>query len=777
MRFAVFVVLSTLVSSTACARPVGVRLYGQVVDRSTKEPAPGVRIIIRELKRGAISRADGSYAIPDIPHGVYTLVANAIGYRSDSMVITITNVDVKQNFSLLPESVKGGEVTIIGKTENDDLTSSAQSVSVLDQAKLDEHRGQTLGETIREIPGVTLLTTGASISKPIIRGLHSDRIVVINAGVTQEGQQWGAEHAPEIDPFAASRIEVIKGANGVEYGAGAIGGVINIQPRAFVTEGIGGELSLNGFSNNQHLASALLLEGKLFEGWGWRVQGSARKAGNSRTPDYLLGNTGFKEINGSAALGYHTPGFGLEAYYSHFGTELGIFSGSHIGNTSDLLRAIARGQPEAQYSFTYDIAAPKQKIFHDLVSVRAEYLAKTIGTFEFHADYQQNDRNEYDAHVRFRAASPTDPPATSLLLQTQSAELKLHHLPIEGLFGTVGFSASHQDNTVRGRTILIPPFRLKALGAYIVEHYLLEDWTFDAGARFDLMDRTVDSTSKNRGASLSYSNMSGALGTLWHFADTWSLSGSAGMAWRPPAVNELFSDNVHHGTAQFEIGDPSLAKEASFSVDLTLRHQSGRARAELSVYRNHVSNYIYLQPIDTLRLTIRGAFPTFRFKQTNAELLGAEAVIEYQLFAPLRVGATFSLVRGNDLLHHEPLFQMPADRLAFTAHYDLLHDGESTFKEVYAEVTARGVARQTRIPTATDYAPPPPGYVLLNTSLVSSLDLFGATMHASLSCENLLNRDYRDYLSRYRYFASDPGRTIILRLSVPFGNASPHLNE
>jgi iron complex outermembrane receptor protein len=218
-------------------------------------------------------------------------------------------------------------------------------------------------------------------------------------------------------------------------------------------------------------------------------------------------------------------------------------------------------------------------------------------------------------------------------------------------------------------------------------------------------------------------------------------------------------------------------KEHSFNTDLTFRHQAERARAELSIYRNHINDYIFLEPDTAPTLTIRGAFPTFRFRQTNAELLGAELSLEYQFLVPLKVSAIVSFVRGNDLDRNEPLFQMPADRMKLTAHYDLIHDEPGTFEEMFAELSIRAVDRQTRVPSKTDYAPPPPGYVLVDASLSTNILLLGTTWHASLACENILNKDYRDYLSRYRYFASDPGRTIALRISIPFGDQPTNHNE
>jgi iron complex outermembrane receptor protein len=184
-----------------------------------------------------------------------------LGYADRLMTMTITK-DLHRVIRLMPAEIELSEVRITGENDRSGLTASSQSVIVMTPQDVDRHRGQTLGKALESINGITVLSTGPSISKPVIRGLHSQRVRVLNAGVPQEGQQWGGEHAPEIDPFAASSIEVLKGVAGVEFGAGAIGGVIKLQPRDLRTvPGIGGELTLNGFSNNRQASGSLLVEG------------------------------------------------------------------------------------------------------------------------------------------------------------------------------------------------------------------------------------------------------------------------------------------------------------------------------------------------------------------------------------------------------------------------------------------------------------------------------------------------------------------------------------
>jgi len=761
--------------------PAGVSLSGRVVDSTTGGPVAGATVLLRDLKRGAVSRRDGSFTIDDLPAGSYTLVTSCVGYREVRRAVTLAG-DMALTLALAPEAVTLAGVTVTGSAGRGGLTGSSQSTTQISGAELERTRGQTLGESLKDIAGVTLLQTGPSIAKPVIRGLHSERVLVINSGVQQEGQQWGAEHGPEIDPFAASRIEVLRGAAGVEFGAGAIGGVIRVQPRELpALPGLDGELTLNGFSNNMQGSGALLLEGSTsaLPGFGIRLQGSARKAGDARTPDYVIGNSGFEELNGSATIGYTGQSFGASLYASHFGTRLGIFRGSHVESANDLRSAIERGRPLVDYQFGYTIKPPYQDISHNLLSLSAHAALGGLGRLELQYGYQQNHRQEFDVHnYRYLGDTSGDQaaqrPALDLTLTTYSLGVKLRHNPIAGIAGTIGIEGTRQGNVSDGKFHLIPQFRSYSGGVYLIENYQSGDWIFNAGTRLDyhtthvypfLSKRIADTT-------LPYANLTGALGAVYQFAPAWSVGMNIGTAWRPPGVNELYSDGVHHGTAQYEIGDLGLGRERSYNIDATLRHIGERSRAELSVYNNYIDGFIYLLPDPSPTVTIRGTYPTFRYRQANAMLRGIDGTFEYQLLDRLRLGATLSIVRGDNLDADEPLISMPADRLRLNGHLDL-PSAAGLLDAPYLESSATLVRRQDRYPEGVDYADPPAGYALVDISAGARLTLFAQPIDLSLSVQNLFDTSYRDYLSRFRYFSDDPGRNIVLRITMPFGGFTP----
>lgn len=743
---------------------------GVVLDSTTNTILENATVYIVEKNSGEATDNRGRFSFV-LQTGTYNVVCRMLGYSDQMFTLTLVR-DLNKIFRMAPAEIEMSEVRVIGQTDRAGLTGSSQSVIVMTPQDVDRHRGQTVGKALESITGITVLSTGPSISKPVIRGLHSQRIKVLNAGIPQEGQQWGGEHAPEIDPFAPSGIEVLKGVAGVEYGAGAIGGVIKLKPRDLrTTPGVGGILSLNGFSNNRQGAGSLVVEGgpDLLDDFSWRLQGSVRQAGNASAPDYIIGNTGFKEVDGSAAFGYRIGSFGINAYYSHFGTELGIYRGSHLGNLDDLYRAINTGKPPVTYPFSYDIAAPKQKITHDLWSVNLSYPVRSFGEFELQYGWQSNARQEFDGHTRSRGRANFD-----LTLTTYTADLKLKHDPIGSVFGTIGFSAMRQGNVGQGLSFLIPNFRSYTTGIYILETFSEDLLTLSAGARgdyhwmkvFSNPDRNIDERVHE------YSNLAGAFGAIYQFEPEWSLNLNVGAGWRPPTVNELYSYGVHHGTAQFEIGDKNMISEKSYSIDATLKHRGESSSVEISGYVNRMDDFIFAFPSLQPTLTLRGIFPTMIYRQSNVVLHGIDASAEYQAAEDLRIGASLSAVRGRDEEKNEPLFQMPADRLKGWAHVHLpLHFG---LEEAYVELTGTAVDRQSRTPANTDYLPPPPGYLLFDIEYGGEFIMGPHMVSFNITVQNIFNAAYRDYLSRFRYFIDNPGRDIIMRVQIPFGKSSVH---
>jgi iron complex outermembrane recepter protein len=767
------ITLALFLATVGCVH-AGTHLFtGVVLDSTNRAPLIGATVMITSgaTQTGGFTDEKGRFHITVSDHGMHTVIARYIGYREKSFTVDITG-EMTATILLAPMPVELGGIDVNANRDRMRERSSAQSVTVLTPAEIDQHRGQTLGETLEGVRGVSLIQTGPSIAKPVIRGLHSSRVLVLNAGVQQEGQQWGGEHAPEIDPFAAGKIEVLRGPSSIEYGAGALGGVIRVEPRPLRTmPGLAGSLSVNAFSNNRQGSGSFLIEGSpaFLPGFAVEAQGSYRRAGDASAPGYVIGNSGFEEINGSILAGYRAERVHADLYLSHFGSELGIYRGSHVGNYDDLMRAIALGRPPVEYAFSYDITPPKQDVTHDLATVRSSATFPEAGTLELQLGSQQNRRKEYDVHKRwYDTTSTATQAAFDLQLTTYDAAMRFRHVPLGNLVGSMGVSTARQTNVGNSLSFLIPNYRLHTAGAFITESLVLDAVTVQAGGRWDWSSLEVFSYAE-RGvphATLVRSGFTGAVGMLFPFFEYWSLGANVSTAWRAPGVNELYSNGVHHGTAQYEIGDPALSGERSVNIDAVLRYATPEAEFEVSAYRNSMRGFISLFPDPRPTLTLSGLFPTFRYRQDDAIISGIDGSASVQVTEAFRSTISFSMLRGELSASGAPLYQMPSDRARLTEHLHLPDLG--TLHESYVELTAVLVRRQDRFPAGIDYRDPPPGYALLNATIGTRLAVGSGDIQVLLSVNNVFDKAYRDAMSRFRYYVDEPGRSVILRANIPF---------
>ncbi|MDW8287951.1 MAG: carboxypeptidase-like regulatory domain-containing protein, partial [Flammeovirgaceae bacterium] len=409
-------------------------LDGIVVDVKTGETVAGAVVFCEAIKKGEVCNEKGHFHFKDLCPGKYRLLVSVVGYEKIDTTLYVPSQE-QPILALQPFTQSLDEVQIIAEKHPN---------SLLPQYSLknpDIHSGKLLAESLRMFTGVDVLKTGNSIGKPVVHGLHSQRLLILNNGVRQEGQQWGNEHAPEIDAFLASNLTLIKGAASVQYGSDALGGVILAEPPPLPYEEkkIGGHFHMLGESNGRLGATSAVVEGTLSRTkWAWRVQGTFKRSGNIRTPHYYLMNTGAKEHNFSAAFGVRKQKYGIEAFYSQFNTDIGIFRGAHIGNLQDLMNAIASNRPLYQDGFTYRIGRPKQEVQHQLAKTTFFWRFNEHFKLSWISALQQNHRAEYDAHRAFN--TPTERPQMQLLLQTATTDVFLEHAAREHWSGKVGVS-------------------------------------------------------------------------------------------------------------------------------------------------------------------------------------------------------------------------------------------------------------------------------------------------------------------------------------------------
>ncbi len=738
-------------------------LSGVVRDADDKEGMAYVNIFVEETGQGTITNEKGHYSIDGLHEGKYTIRCSHL-----SCDHLIQQVDIEgpteRDFELEHQSVELDNIVVQRKAIR------LQSVAVTNELsgmQLSALQGQSLAQSLESIVGVNSLSTGNSISKPSIQGLHSNRILILNNGVRQEGQQWGVEHAPEIDPFIAEKMSVIKGAGSVRYGAEALGGVILIEPKALPEEkGINGGLSLHGSSNGRQGTVSAMLEGLLSEKLpiSGRIMGTLKRGGNIKAPNYHLDNTGVEEYNFSYALAYKKPTYGAELFYSQFNTNLGIFSGSHIGNLTDLKNAIDSGEPIIKSDFSYQLKAPKQHIEHELFKASSYLATGRVGQLKVQYARQYNLRQEFDAHS---TSGGTDEEADiQFRTTTHTADLIWEHKPIRFLRGSVGMQFLKQQTKVAGGG-LVPSNNSVSGGIFLIERW--RNYPFplelEAGIRYDFRRLEVSGLSADADSQFDYNSFSGNLGAIYRMAEGWQIRFNTGSAWRAPNINELFSDGVHHGAASYEKGRADLKVEKAFNNSLSLQYQTEAVQAELMVYHNRISNYIYLQADAEPVLTIRGAFPAYSYQQADAHISGLDFQLSHSWKTGWQWQSQLSLIYGHNRSINDHLNLMPSNRMKHSLKYTF--SKEKKEQSPFVGLNVQTVFQQHRIPEEGDFAPAPATYHLLGFEIGTTFKIGRQSFEAGLVISNLLNTEYRNYLNRFRYFADEIGRNFSFRLKIP----------
>jgi iron complex outermembrane receptor protein len=744
-----------------------IQLNGKTVDAVTGAVLPAASVAVTGTSNGVLSDKNGNYTLK-VTTGRVRISCQYLGYQSIDTLLKITG-NTQLNLYLNPSSQSLKQVNLLGEAIVHKEVATLD-MAVLQGSALQQTRGLSLGDALKSITGVTTFQTGPSISKPVIHGLTGSRVLILNNGVQLQAQQWGQEHAPEIDPFIANQITVIKGAAGLRYGADAISGVVAVNPKPLPTDtGImDGEVNAVGMSNSRLGAFSAMLEGSLgkkLPGLSYRLQGTYKRAGNTSTPNYILGNTGLSEQDFSAALQYYHKKYGIEAYYSNFDTKLGIEYDTEVGSISDLQMRISEGRPVTTYDFKYFIDRPYQTVNHSTAKTRAFYNFSDSSKLELQYAYQVNTRKEYE-ELSF---SPSLNPALYLQIHTSTIELNWNHQDGGGFSGLMGLSGMNQGN-IRMYEYLIPNFVDYDGGAYAIEKYRHHNWLFEAGVRYDyrwLRAFAFDANvAKINVTTTNYSGVSGTLGSTYSFTDNLRLTGNYSAAFRPPSINELYIDGVHESLAEFEIGDANLKTERANNFSLNLNYSSSWLALNIEGYYNHINNFIFEEPTGNYYHAPSGALLQFAYTQANVYFRGLDLGITVKPVDSLEINSKSSFIYAWNETIHNYLIYTPPMRLQNGVAYHFGKIGPLRDFLVGAEDTY--VAKQNNVPPGYDFALPPGAYNLINAHIGFKLLINKSYADIDLAANNLTNVAYKDYLDRFRYFADEPGRNFIFRLRVPF---------
>ncbi|HEY0108891.1 MAG TPA: TonB-dependent receptor, partial [Fibrella sp.] len=436
------------------------------------------------------------------------------------------------------------------------------------------------------------------------------------------------------------------------------------------------------------------------------------------------------------------------------------------------------GEPLVKTGFSYGIGRPSQDITHDLLKWRTAYTTASGASWNLTLAQQTDDRMEYDLHMpRNDSLATLNRPELRFQLTTYTADLVRESKTLNNRSSTVGISSLYQYNIMTGRP-LVPNFQMATLGTFWIGKQRRGSWEYELGLRMDwrrlqifrYVNRVYDDP------VFVYASPSGTVGATKYHSDHWITRLNLGTAWRPPNISELFSDGVHHGAAAYEQGDVRLRPETNVSLNISTEWRSDRLQAEIGFFYNYIQNYIYLRPQPEPILTVRGAFPYFKYTQTDAIYTGIDATVEVKMGNRWIWTSKPSYLYVQDVRPNQPgsggtaLVMIPPNRWDNSLRYTLAQtDGRSRWREPYVSVGNLLVARQNRVPANSDFTPPPPGYNLWSASVGSTVTITEKqSVEISLTATNLFDVQYRDYLNRFRYYANDLGRNVAVRLKWAF---------
>lgn len=716
-------------------------LAGVVVDASGAG-LDGARVLVVELDIAVRTDGAGRFTIPALPSGSYTLEVRRIGYRSEVVSVDVpgtgsVRVALEQSaFPLAPLAVTVARGPL-------SPGSSPLPTSVLGPQDLERERSVSLAQTLERLPGVRTLSTGREIGKPVIRGLSGARVLVLSQGLRLEDYSWSDEDGPAVDAAMVDRVEVIRGPASVLYGADAVGGVVNVIPRplpdAAGGEGffhMGGELS---FATNNREAGAVIRGEGASDRWGWRVMGDGRLAEALHTPVGELENTGFGAFNGEAALVRRGPWGTLTARFIHNGGEFKLLE-------EDAPPGGDTGEEEG---------GPERKLLDDRIQLLGNFPLGGATRLETRLQGQRHDIVELEDNPDSAAVGVlTESEVFDLTLTTGLGEVLLHHSLAPGTSGTVGATGKVQSSATNGLIPIVPGAGERSGGIFLLERLERGPLTLLGGVRSDVAQIDADEHGTRAFEAFTWS-----AGAAWRLADGISLSANAGTAWRAPTLFELYAEGPRLGEARYEIGRADLDGERSFNLDAGVRWEMDRVRGHVAAYRNDFTGFLFIQPTDRTK----NGYRVFDYAQADALLEGAEGSVEVDAAPWLTLSGRGDYVRGTNDTLDEPLPLVPARRIVFGAE---LHGAwPSAGRWAYVKGEVENVAAPERLnPLDIDVA----GYTLVHLSGGVRGTAMGRDASVELRVRNATGTEYKDFLSRYKAFALNPGRDIVLRLRVDF---------
>ena len=790
-------------SQDICDRSIS----GKIIDNETKSPLSDVivraisdpqvygnRVLYNSSDKFYISDENGKFLLEDLCAEEDSLLFSRIGYQD-----TLISLDTDYwTVSLTEKSVKLENVTISDEREKilGAQTMSRQSIS-LDDKVID--RTSSFASIASEVDGVTFISTGSNVERPVIHGLYGNRVLVLNNYLKHGFQNWGDDHAPEINVSSVDRISVLKGSSGVRFGPEALGGAIIVEPDPMKLKQPYYFNTNFGYQTNGRGRNFSVDTGKGYKNLGFNVGLSHIKIGDRHAPSYSLTNSGKEEKGFNIGLHYHLNNFDIKFYYSYVDVNLALLRSSIFHSGNAISRAISSEEPLFIRPFSFNINEPNQLVDHHLAKVNINWWYNENDKLSFVFGRQLNKRKEFD--VRRNAEKPI----IDLDLITTDLMIDWDHSFSENSDGLIGLHFFNQDNDNNpgtGTTPYIPNYNTNRYSFFLIENLKFGNRQFEIGIRVDNEDYNVrgrEVSQKIFRDEHSLTNTTFSVGFENQLSERFSFRTNLGSAWRTPNMAELYSFGSHGFKNSFGLlryyynennelrtdkvtimSESLLSPEKSLKLINELDYKSEKNEMKLTLFSNYIMNYVFQRPIG-LYGTIRGPMPYFIFDQSDVLFIGSDFTIKREFSKKFKSSLAINYLWSNNLDNNGKLINQPPVRIENNLDFkidsfwkvdfsEISINPSYTFHQFQAPMTITpenlisGTANITSETDIFDFKDAPEGYFLLDFSWKLNINDFGV----SLIVKNLLNEKYRNYLNEMRYFADEPGRNFIINLSYMF---------
>ncbi len=777
-------------------------LTGKVIDKATGKALAGASVYLPEIKKGTIANKDGIFNL-SIEAGSHVIEISYVGYATDVENLKLQK-DTEQNFYLNSSVIEGGNVIVTSFLRATSTRRTPTPVTIIKKEELFRGVSTNLIDALSKVPGVSQISTGPAISKPIIRGLGYNRVVVMNDGIRQEGQQWGDEHGIEIDEYNVSRTEVLKVPASLIYGSDALAGVINIISNVPVSEGVlKGNIFSNYQSNNRLMGNHFDLAGNK-KGFIWGMNYSAKNAGDYKNKyDGTVFNSRFLERNGGGYVGIEKSWGYSQLSFSNFYQNLGVVEGERGADGQFLMLKDINGVAEevevdAAELKRFTPRAPMQKIQHtkytldNNIKLGNDRLKATFGL-------QQNQRMEF--------GNVLDLNEKELFFDLKTFNYAIQYLKAEknNWKNTFGVNGMRQTNTNRGEEALVPDYTSFDIGAFYYTQKRTEKTSWSGGLRYDqkwmnfinpaqfycppgmaciALYNPVESNKQ-------FNNFSGAIGVAHDVSEQLTLKFNIARGFRAPNMAEMASYGAHEGTNRFEYGNEALVSEKSLQFDAALEWSNEHISFAGNVFYNTVKDYIFYQKLtavaggDSLINDNGDALYAFAFRQKDAHLYGAEFNVDFHPHPLdwLHVENSVSLIRGqfNEALDgSKNLPGIPSARWLSEIRIELFKKSKA-IRNSFINFQLDNVLAQNQPFLGYNTETRTPAYTLLNLGFSSQIQRRNKTLFSvSLVGQNITDVAYQHHLNRLKYGPMNEatgrmgvfnmGRNFSFKVNIPIGN-------